>query len=142
MADEARKGGNVPVEFVRFGRGEAGRVMGVDCDRPGPSFSLSLESRLAYAGAAEDCVANILGGADGDSGLIEGVSVFTGTSSPGDPECGSAATTAVAILPSVSYFSSQKRPQVRRSRIRPAIDVLENRLKYRRFRYLRCPEIK
>lgn len=92
--------------------------MGVDCDLPCSSFSLSPESRLAYAGAVAGCGANILGGADGEGGLIEGVSVFTGTS-PGDPECRSAAATAVAILPFLSYPASQKRLQVRSEEIVP-----------------------
>ena len=105
MAAEARKGGNVPVEFVRFGRGEAVRVMGVDCDLPCSSFSLSPESRLAYAGAAEGCGANILGGADGEGGLIEGVSVFAETSPPGDLGCGSTAATTVVAIVSFRFYS-------------------------------------
>jgi hypothetical protein len=69
-------------------------VMGVDRDLP---CSLSPELRLSYAGAAEVCGANMLGGADGEGGRIDGVSVFTGTSLPGDLGCGSTIA-AVAIF--------------------------------------------
>ncbi len=51
MAPEPpRKAGRLPVEFVRLGTGEMGRFMGVDCDRPFSSGSLSAESLRGYAG--------------------------------------------------------------------------------------------
>jgi len=66
------------VEFVRFGMGEMGRVIGVDCERPVSSFSLSAESLRSYAGTAELCGANMDGGAEGEGGRTDGVSDLTG----------------------------------------------------------------
>ena len=73
--------------------------MGVDCDRPCSSCSLSSESCLLYAGASETCGANIEGGADGEGGLTEGFSNFTGDCAwlSGEVDIGRA-TVAVAIF--------------------------------------------
>ena len=85
-AELPRNGGRFPVEFVRFGTGEMGRVIGVDCDRPFSSFSLSAESLRSYAGTPELCVANMEGGAEGEGGRTDGVSDLTGDGPwpPGD----------------------------------------------------------
>ena len=78
MAEELpRTGGRCPVEFVRFGTGEMGRVIGVDCDRPFSSLSLSEESRRSYAGMTVECGANMDGGAEGEGGRTDGVSDLT-----------------------------------------------------------------
>lgn len=79
MAPEPPKnGGRFPVEFVRLGTGEMGRVIGVDCDRPFSSGSLSVESLRWYVGTLGLCCANMDGGAEGEGGRSDGVSDLIG----------------------------------------------------------------
>ena len=98
IAVDARNGGNVPAEEVRFGGGEAGRVMGADCDLVVSSLSLSPEFRLSYeGGAVRACGANMVEGAEGDGGLTMGASALpTGGSLPG--EAGGRCTTAAVAM--------------------------------------------
>lgn len=83
IALEDRNGGRLPAELVRFGGGETGRIMGVDCDLAFSSISLSPESRLSYTEAVVGCGANMAGGAEGEGGRTVGVSDLIGPSPSG-----------------------------------------------------------